>query len=105
MNTVFTGLSDFHKLALSDFKPTFSKSEPKVITVRNFKNFSEENFNQELRTNLGKRCVKNNTSFENVFLDKHVPFKKKVVRANHVFVTKSLRKAIMKRSDLQKIYF
>ena len=32
--------------------------------------------------------------------------KKKVVRANHTpYVTKALRKAIMKRSQLQKVYF
>ena len=44
-NTVFTGLSDFHKLVLSVFKTTFPKSKPKEITYRNFKNFIEENFN------------------------------------------------------------
>ena len=86
----------------------FPKSKPKEITYRNFKNFSEENFNQGLKTNLGERCVKNYASFVNVFLDtlnKHAPFKKKVLRANHApYVTKSLRKTIMKRSNLQKIY-
>ena len=82
-NTVFTGLSDFHKLVLSVFKTTFPKSKPKEITYRNFKNFSEENFNQELRTNLGERCVKNYVSFENFFLDtlnKYAPLKKKVIK-------------------------
>ena len=44
-NTVFTGLSDFHKLVLSVFKTTFPKSKPKEIMYRNFKTFSEENFN------------------------------------------------------------
>ena len=43
-NTVFTGLSDFHKLVLSVFK-TFPKSKTKEITYQDFKNFSEENFN------------------------------------------------------------
>ena len=98
MNTIFTGLSDFHKLVLSSFKTTF----------KNLKNFSKENFNHELKTNLGERCVKNYASSENVFLDilnKHAPFKKKLIRANDVpYVTKSLRKAIIKRSNLQNIY-
>ena len=98
MNTIFTGLSDFHKLVLSAFKTTF----------KNLKNFSKENFNHELKTNLGERCVKNYASSENVFLDilnKHAPFKKKLIRANDVpYVTKSLRKAIIKRSNLQNIY-
>ena len=41
--TVFTGLSDFHKLVLSDIKRTFPKSKPEEITYRNFENFNEEN--------------------------------------------------------------
>ena len=46
--------------------------------------------------------------FEKLFLkalDKHAPVKKKVVRANHAkYISKPLRKAIMKRSYLEKIY-
>ena len=56
-----------------------------------------------------ERCVKNYASFEKVFLDtlnKHASLKKKVIRANHApNITKSLRKSIIKRSNLQKIYF
>ena len=36
-NCLFTGLSDCHKLVLSVFKTTFSKSKPKEIIYRNFK--------------------------------------------------------------------
>ena len=47
--------------------------------------------------------------FEKLFLkalDKHAPVKKRVVRANHAkYISKPLRKAIMKRSYLEKIYF
>ena len=47
--------------------------------------------------------------FEKVFLDaltKHAPLKKKVVCANHApYITKTLRKAIMKWSYLEKVYF
>ena len=57
---------------------------------------------------MEKKCVKNNVSFEIVFLDilnKYAPIKKTVIRASHApYVTKSLRKAIMKRSHLQNIY-
>ena len=36
----------------------------------------------------------------------HVPLKKKLLRANHSqYATKALRKAIMRRSKLEKIYF
>ena len=39
-------------------------------------------------------------------LNTYVPVKKKVVRANHMpYMTKVLRKAIMKRSYLQKKYY
>ena len=47
--------------------------------------------------------------FEELFLkvlDKYAPVKKKVVRANHAkYISKPLRKAIMKRSSLEKVYF
>ena len=39
-------------------------------------------------------------------LNMHAPLKKKLLRANHSqYITKSMRKAIMRRSKLEKIYF
>ena len=76
---------------------------------RDFKKFSEESFNEELSLKLTNECVNNYSSFENIFLDtlnQHAPVKKKLLRANHaLYVTKSLRKAIMRRSNLQTKYF
>ena len=53
------------------------------------------------------KCDINNIDYDNFIktfmtvLDKHAPIKKKYLRANHAnFVTKQLRKAIMKRSKL-----
>ena len=72
----FTGLSDSHKLVLSVFKTTFYKSKPKEITYRNFKNFKEESFNQELRNNLIKNSIESYNFFEKDFLDtlnEHAP--------------------------------
>ena len=47
--------------------------------------------------------------FKNVFLkvlNEHAPYKKKILRANHApYMTKALRKVIMKRSQLQTKYF
>ena len=44
-------------------------------------------------------------NFENIFLkilEHHAPLKKKIARANNVpYMTKTLRKAIMRRSDLE----
>ena len=52
--------------------------------------------------------VDNYSSFENVFIDvlnRYAPIKKKVIRSNHApYATKALRKTIMKRSLLEKIY-
>ena len=94
---------------LSVFKITFSKSKPKEIIYKNFKKFNEEDFNQELRGRLSTELVDNYSSFENVFIDvlnRHAPIKKKVIKANHApYVTKALRKAIKKRSQLDKNIF
>ena len=63
----FTGLSDFHKLVLSIFKTTFCKYKPKEIIRRNFKNFEEESFNQELKNNLINSSTESYEFFEKVF--------------------------------------
>ena len=88
------------------FETTFSKSKPKVTIYRNFKKFDEENFNQELRGKLSTKLVNNYSLFKSVFIgvfNRHAPIKKKVLRANHAtYVTKALRKAIMKRSQSEK---
>ena len=58
---------------------------------------------------MSSELVDNYISFESVFIDvlnRHASTKKKVIRANHApYVTKAFRKAIMKRSQLEKIYF
>ena len=69
-------------------KSTFPKVRPKQIVYRKLKNFDLNNYKNEI--------------FEKVFLkvlNKHAPLKKKFIRANHaLYMTKKLRKAIMKRS-------
>ena len=94
---------------MSIIKTIFCKSKPKETTYRNFKNFEEESFNQELKDNLINSSIECYEFFQKVFLDtlkKHAPLKQKFVRANHApYVTKTLRKAIMRRSILHTIYF
>ena len=78
--TFFTGLSDFHKLVLSIFKTTFTKSKAKKIIYRDFKKFNEQCFNNDLRTELSSKSIKSYGSFENISLNtlnKHAPIKKK----------------------------
>ena len=64
----FTGLSDCHKLVLSVFKTTFSKTGPKEIMYRDYKKFDQETFSQELRTSLSSEAVHDYISFEENFL-------------------------------------
>ena len=100
---VASGLSDFHKMIVTVLKATFQKSKPKEILYKNCKNFDTSTFKNVLQLKL--QSIKSYESFEQVFLEvlnSHAPLKKKFLRANHVpYMTKSLRKAIMRRSELQ----
>ena len=106
--TVSTGLSDFHKMIITVMKTTFPKAEPKIVIYRDYKNFIENDFRNDLREGLQKENIKDYGTFENIFLEvlhKHAPPKKKILRANHKpYMTKVLRKAIMRRSALANKY-
>ena len=60
--TVFTGLSDFHKLVLTVLKTSITKSKPQKITYRDYKNFDSVRFKDELKYFLVKEkitsCIK-----------------------------------------------
>ena len=103
------GLSDCHKLVLTIFKTTFPKAKSKEVLYRDYKNFNKNEFNQELKEKLSTSTVNDYLTFEKSFLDvlnKQAPIKKKILRANHApYITKALRKAIMRRSHLQNLYF
>ena len=79
------------------------------MIYRNFKNFEEESFDQKLKNNLISSSTESYEFFVKVFLDtlnKHAPLRKKSFRANHApYVTKTLRKVVMRRSNFQTIYF
>ena len=99
--TFFTGLSDFHKLVLSIFNTTFTKSIAKEIIYRDFKKFNEQCFNNDLCTELSSNSIRSYDLFKNIFLNtlnKHAPIKKKMLRANNApYITKAPRKTITKR--------
>ena len=94
------GLSDFHKMIITVLKTTFPKAKPKVVLYRDYSKFVENHFRIDLKEKLREIREINYSSFENIFLsvlNKHTPYKKKVVRANQKpYLTKQLRKAIMK---------
>ena len=98
------GISDFHKMILTILKTSFPKSGPKKIIYKNYKNYNSNSFKSDLKKQL--KCTESYESFENVFLDvlqRYAPLKTKVVRANHApYMNKTLRKAIMKMSELSE---
>ena len=107
--TVSTGLSDFHKMAVTVMKTTFPKAKPKIIHYRDYKRFVLENFRMDLINRLKTQLIDKYAKFELIFLEilnKHAPSKTKVLRANDKpYMTKALRKAIMRRSALQNKYY
>ena len=105
--TVETGISDFHKLVVTVLKTFYKKQRPKITHYRNYKNFENDNFRQDLHKEFLKFDVTNaplsqfNDNALSV-LDKHAPKKVKYIRSNNChFMAKELRKAIMHRSKLR----
>ena len=96
-------------LLLTVLKINFMKNMPKEIIYIYYKNFDSFLFSDEVKNVLGLDKINSYAMFEELLLkvlDKHAPVKEKVVRANHAkYISKPLRKAIMKRSYLEKVYF
>ena len=103
-----TGLSDFHRMAISVLKIHFRKLLPKVISYRDFKNFENDRFLNSLQSALNNQnsyYVRNPDLFFNIcheVLNKQAPRKKKYIHGNNKpFITKALSKAIMQRTRLR----
>ena len=99
-----TGLSDFHKLTVTIMKANFQEHPPKIVNYRNYKNFTNEMFRNDLLQELRKVDFPNVEccDFEGkllVTLNRHAPPKKRYLRANNApFMNKTLAKVIMVRS-------
>ena len=106
-----TGLSDFHKLTATVLKSYFKKKPPKIISYRNYKNFSQLNFRTEIDRYFSVCDIlkMSHDQFVSIFMDifnRHAPLKFKYIRANdNPFMTKQLRKAIMLRSKLHNNFY
>ena len=104
-----TGLSDYHKLITTFFKANFSRLRPKVLSYRNYKNFIESKFLNDLNKTIisfdNENPNQNYNVLSNRFLEVvnvHAPLKTKIVRGNEApFVDKQLRKAIYTRTRLK----
>ena len=105
--TVSTGLSDFHKMVLTVLKNKFVKIKPKEVEYRCYKTVNREIFRYELSSSLSG--VSSLEEFNDIYLsllNVHAPIKKKTVRINQApYMTKTLRKAIMKRSALKNKFY
>ena len=106
------GLSDFHKITITVLKIQFRKLEPKVISCRNYKNFSNDIFLKSLNSELSKYSFSPDESGFGRFcqictdtLKKYVPHKEKTIKGNHSpFINNEISKAIMERTRLRNIY-
>ena len=101
--TFETVVSDHHKLIGMMLRSTFATGKPKKIFYRCYKSFDNGKFEEELEKHLSS--VLDFESFYLAFkttLDQLAPLKQTVVRNNNQpFMTKTLRKTIMKRSKLK----
>ena len=86
-----------------------SESKTRKIYYRNYKKFESLEFNIGLKNAFAHEKIESCINFDEVFmkvLNRHAPLKKKMLRANHLsYMSKTLRKAIMRRSYLEKMYF
>ena len=104
--TIDTGISDFHKLLDTVLKTFYKKQRPKIIHYRNYKNFENKNFREDLKKELLKFDITNaplSKFNDTVICSCQARSKKlKYIRSNNCnFMTKELRKAIMNRSKLR----
>ena len=107
------GSSDCHKLIATCLRSHVPRQKRKHITYRSMKNFNNEAFKNELRSNIYQHFVvtDTNNSYDLLLdivsntLNKHAPLKRKLLRGNQGrFMDKKLSKAIMKRSNLKSKY-
>ena len=88
-------------------KMSFKKYSPIERHYRDYKYFDQTKFKNNLNEKLSEG-ISNYESFETTFievLNKHAPLRKKFLRGNHApYITKTLRKAIMRRSQLETKY-
>ena len=107
-NTFETGISDHHKLISTVAKSGSFKGRPREKIYRSYRSFNIETFKKTLSDKLSRLESNSYSEFEKTFLtvlNKQAPLKTKFVRHNNnPFMTKELRKAIIKRSQLKNRY-
>ena len=86
-----------------------TKKQKPVKLYTDTKNFNSKSFDEDLQNILSSTQINTFNQFKDTslsVLNIHAPLKTKLLRPNHSqYVTKALRKAIVRRSKLEKIYF
>ena len=107
-NTFETGISDHHKLLSPIAKSGSFKGRPRGKIYRDYRSFNIETFKKTLSDKLSTLESNSYSEFEKAFLtvlNKESPLKTMLFRHNNnLFMTKELRKAITKRSQLKNRY-
>ena len=106
-NTFETGISVRHKLISTIAKSGSFKGRPREKNYRSYRSFNIETFKETLSNKLSRLESNSYSEFEKgllTVLNKQAPSKTKFIRHNNSFMTKELRKAIMKRSQLKNTY-
>ena len=102
---ISTGLSGFHTMVVSVLKHTFHRSTLKELVYRDYKNV--DRVIRELEDKLNQQ-INEYEHFEQIFLEIlniHVPIKRNYSDLTmFLFMTKALRKVIMKGSELESKY-
>ena len=95
-------------MVITSKKMTCQKASPKLTVYHDMKWFDKTALKSDLALKLATTDPKSYLNFENPFmniLDKHAPAKQKTLGANHKpYVSKGMRQAIMKRSELDSKY-
>ena len=108
MNRSFEAVySDHHHTIYTILKSTYTKVPPKNIRFRQYKKFSEEQFQKDLINNIRHYSSSKYSGLERIIvttLDQHAPIKTKIVRGNNKqHINREMRKEIKLRSKLKKI--
>ena len=104
------GLSDFHLLTVTVLKTTFKKKPARMIKYRDYKNYSQFKFKNDLCEKLTEVDLNmiSNDDFNTILMNlvnTHAPLKTKYLRGNdQPFMNKKLRKEHMKRTMLKNRY-
>ena len=101
-----TGFSDLHKLTFTVLNMFYAKQKPRIIKYRDYKDLNKTTFRMDLLKELSLSNLQNGDFDKFKFivdslLESHAPMKEKHIRRNQApFMNKSIRKAIMVRTQL-----